>query len=279
MIVPMRSDDEFLKDLADAPKVGLSVWWLGQSGFLVQCDGKRLLFDPYLSDSLTKKYAGTDKPHVRMTRRVIDPSRLTGIDLVTSSHNHTDHLDAETLNPIRSVNASMKLIIPEANRDFVARRLGCDPAWSVGIDAGQSAVVGSFELQAIASAHERLDCDVQGRHLYLGYIVRVGAWTLYHPGDCVPYSGLAEMLQPFAIDLAFMPINGRDPARGVAGNFDGREAAELAKAANFQMTVPCHYDMFEFNTVRPDLFVQSCRGLGVRHRVMQAGERINAAEL
>ena len=32
---------------------------------------RHLLFDPYLSESLTKKYAQTDKPHVRMTRRAV----------------------------------------------------------------------------------------------------------------------------------------------------------------------------------------------------------------
>ena len=43
------------------------LWWLGQSGFLLQWNGKRVLLDPYLSDSLTKKYLTTDKPHTRMS--------------------------------------------------------------------------------------------------------------------------------------------------------------------------------------------------------------------
>ena len=73
---------------------------VGQSGYLVKWKGHRLLIDPYLSDSLTRKYAGTDKPHVRMTARVIAPEQLDFIDVVTSSHNHTDHLDAETLGPL-----------------------------------------------------------------------------------------------------------------------------------------------------------------------------------
>jgi len=76
------------------------LWWLGQSGFLLQWKGKRVLIDPYLSDSLTKKYAATDKPHIRMSERVIDPELLRNISVVTSSHNHTDHLDAETLIPV-----------------------------------------------------------------------------------------------------------------------------------------------------------------------------------
>ena len=30
----------------------------------------------------------------------------------------------------------MKFIIPEANRAFVADRLGCDPLWPIGMDDG-----------------------------------------------------------------------------------------------------------------------------------------------
>ena len=68
----------------------------------MQWNGRHLLLDPYLSESLTKKYAATDKPHVRMTRRVVAPERLDFVDVVTSSHNHTDHLDGETLGPLRA---------------------------------------------------------------------------------------------------------------------------------------------------------------------------------
>src|SRR6476619_2041507 len=103
MIQPLQSDHLFLADVASARQQPnrLHLWWLGQSGFLVQWQGHHLLLDPYLSDSLTKKYANSDKPHIRMTERAVDPSRLTFIDVCTSSHNHTDHLDAETLNPLR----------------------------------------------------------------------------------------------------------------------------------------------------------------------------------
>ena len=58
------------------------MWWLGQSGFLVKTNAGTVLFDPYLSDSLTDKYADTDKPHVRMTELCVNPDRMTGIDIV-----------------------------------------------------------------------------------------------------------------------------------------------------------------------------------------------------
>ena len=90
----------FLRDLA-RHKESCRLWWLGQSGFLVQWAGNHLLLDPYLSDSLTRKYATTDKPHVRMTRRVIAPEALDFVDIAVSTHNHTDHLDGETLLTLR----------------------------------------------------------------------------------------------------------------------------------------------------------------------------------
>src|SRR6185436_988706 len=101
-----------------------------------------VLFDPYLSDSLTRKYADTDKPHVRLTERVIAAERLTGIDVITSSHNHTDHLDAETLLPLLAANPQARLIIPRANRAFVMERLGAVAAAAlVETDAGESVTV------------------------------------------------------------------------------------------------------------------------------------------
>ena len=87
MITPVLKDEAILADVAEARRdwQDLHLWWLGQSGFLVQWQNRHLLLDPYLSDSLTKKYAHTDKPHVRMTERVVAPERLDFIDVVASS--------------------------------------------------------------------------------------------------------------------------------------------------------------------------------------------------
>jgi L-ascorbate metabolism protein UlaG (beta-lactamase superfamily) len=99
VIRPLQSHDSLLADIhaSDRRDRGFRLWWLGQSGFLLQWQGIHVLLDPYLSDSLTKKYSETETPHVRMTELVIDPARLSMADIVTSTHNHTDHLDAERL--------------------------------------------------------------------------------------------------------------------------------------------------------------------------------------
>ena len=274
MLQPLLADEAFLADVGQAAQDNdnFRLWWLGQSGFLVQWQGRHLLLDPYLSDALTKKYAATNKPHVRMTARVVPPEPLDFIDVVTSSHNHTDHLDAETLGPLRRVNPNLTLIIPEANRAFVADRLGCDPAWPLGLDDGEAVSAHCFTLTGIPAAHEQLEQDEEGRHKFLGYLVRFGPWTLYHSGDTMWYDGLVERLRPRHVDVALLPINGSAPERRVAGNLNGVEAATLAHEIGAQMVIPCHYELFEFNTASPDVFVAEAERRNQPYCVLRNGE-------
>jgi L-ascorbate metabolism protein UlaG (beta-lactamase superfamily) len=260
---PVLQDHPFLADVAAAHRdeKGLHVWWLGQSGFLLQWHGKHLLFDPYLSDSLTVKYANTQKPHVRMTERVIAPQKLTFIDVVTSSHNHTDHLDADTLRPLLAANPKLKLVIPSANYAIVADRLQIDPSFPIGFRAGERRHIAGMAITAVPAAHDHLD------PAFLGYVVRLHPWTIYHSGDTVRYEGMSELLLAHKIDLAFLPIN------GMLGNMDGPTAAQLAKDADVKLAIPCHFDMFEFNTAAPDAFVAECRRIGQPFRVLKNGER------
>ena len=275
MIRPVLKDDAFLADVraANRDDGNFCLWWLGQSGFLVQWKGSHLLLDPYLSDSLTTKYAATSKPHVRMTERVIDPARLDFINVVTSSHNHTDHLDGETLGPLLKANPRLAMIAPEVNCDFIAKRLGVDPAFPVGLRDGQSAIVGEFRVTAVPAAHEEVAPE------FLGYVVEFGGWRIYHSGDTLLYTGMVERLQPFAVDVALLPINGRAPERRVAGNLNGAEAARLAKAMAARLVIPCHYEMFEFNTADPAEFIRTAEAIRQPYYVLRCGERWDSTSL
>jgi L-ascorbate metabolism protein UlaG (beta-lactamase superfamily) len=281
MIKPALQDEAFLADVEEAREDldNLHLWWLGQSGFLLQWQERHLLLDPYLSDSLTHKYAGTDKPHVRMTERVIAPERLKFIDVATSSHNHTDHLDPDTLGPLLKANPRMELVIPEANREFVVNRLGLVAELPRGLDAGADAQIAGFKIHGFPAAHNLVEKDDWGRHKFLGYVIQAGPWTLYHSGDTKLFDGMSEALRNWNIDVALLPINGDSPERRVAGNLDGREAATLAKETGARIVIPCHYDMFEFNTASPDHFLATARQLGQRCRVLRCGERWSTEDL
>ena len=84
---------------------------------------------------------------------------------------------------------------------------------------------------------------------------------------------MAEQLARWQIDIAILPINGRGPERRVAGNLWGDEAVQLARDIGAGVVIPCHYDMFTFNTASPDLFVKTAGALRQRHSVLELGER------
>jgi L-ascorbate metabolism protein UlaG (beta-lactamase superfamily) len=73
------------------------------------------------------------------------------------------------------------------------------------------------------------------------------------------------------VDLALLPINGK------LNNLDGAEAARLARLVEAQLAVPCHYDLFEFNTADPEAFAAECERLGQPYRVLRNGERVSLA--
>ena len=86
-------------------------------------------------------------------------------------------------------------------------------------------------------------------------------------------TGMEERLSGLGIDIALLPINGRAPERRVAGNLFGEEAARLAQAIGARVVIPCHYEMFEFNTASPEEFSRECERLGQGSRVLNCGER------
>ncbi len=306
---PVLSDESLLADIdAVRRRAGiLDLWWLGQSGFLIQHRGRWVLVDPYLSDSLTSKYANTDRPHVRMSRRVIDPGNLAQHLFVpmsiTSSHAHTDHFDPDTLKGIVDSWCLDKLIAPKSERQKAIERstgqMGqhqehSPPAIELADDGTRHQLGAGIMVHGIASAHETVERDAEGFCKFLGYVFEfhpssvtangeafVGdrELAIYHSGDTILYDGLVEKLRPFNIDVALLPINGRAPERRVAGNLWGREAAWLAKQINAKLVIPCHYDMFEFNTATPDEFVAECQRLNQLYRVLQLGERWSSSEL
>jgi L-ascorbate metabolism protein UlaG (beta-lactamase superfamily) len=274
MIKPLQQSTDLIQDIAKShhEMEGFRIWWLGQSGFLIQWQGKYLLFDPYLSDSLTKKYKNTDKPHTRISELCVNPSKLSMIDVVTSSHNHTDHLDAETLLPLFEVNKNIKFVIPEANRAFVCERLGCDLGFPIGMNDGEKITIEGFTLHGLPAAHNNLERDENGRCKYMGFVATFGEYSVYHSGDTLWFDDLPTLLAPFNLTLALLPINGNKPERKVAGNLNYEEAARLGKMVKAKYTIPHHYDLFEFNTENVALFAGKAKEYGTPFRVLKIGE-------
>ena len=125
------------------------------------------------------------------------------------------------------------------------------------------------------AAHNDLERNDRGECKFMGFVVKFGSFSIYHSGDTLMHEGLESSLSELGpFDLMMLPINGNKPERRVAGNLDGEEAARLANTCGASLVVPCHYEMFTFNTASPELFERTCEGIGQNFRVMRSGERL-----
>jgi L-ascorbate metabolism protein UlaG (beta-lactamase superfamily) len=276
MIEPVRSGPDLVREIRETfPKPnGLAVWWLGQSGYVIKSSQGVLVIDPYLSEHLTQKYANTERPHIRMTRAPIRGGDLDFVCLALASHKHSDHLDPGTIPALLEASVLAGLVAPAALIPHCLT-MGLSSDQLIGVDAGDVIDRAGFRVRAIPSAHEQIDRDERGRHLYLGYVIETAGLRLYHSGDSLAYDGLRAQLGAEPFDVLFLPVNGRDSARGVPGNMTAAEAVDLASEVRPRFVVPHHYDMFTFNTIPIEQFEAEARRLppGVEPRILQCGQR------
>src|SRR5436190_536086 len=76
--------------------------WLGQSGFLVESAGRRLLIDPFFSQHEDRMYPPPP----------IDEFGAN-IDLVLVTHEHLDHLDEASLHQVAARSPEVQIVAPE----------------------------------------------------------------------------------------------------------------------------------------------------------------------
>ncbi len=224
----------------------IGIWWLGQASLVLKVEDQVIFVDPYLSDS----------PR-RMMPSPISAELVTNADLVLLTHGHGDHLDAEALPVLAAASPRAPIVAPAPIVERV-KTVIADGERIVAASVDERLTFSGIEIIPVPAKHEEFDEDPGLGFPYLGYVLIANGLTIYLAGDTIPYDGLIETLLPFHVDLAFLPINGRDYFRtrqGVLGNMDGREAAELSAALDIDTVVPVHYGMFANNTVPPGDFV------------------------
>ena len=229
------------------------LWFLGQAGYVAKSCGKILTIDPYLTDS-----AGHGDPGAM--RRIpvpIEPDKLK-VDIFIVTHDHTDHLDPETVSAYRYKEETV----------FVAPRLACRKLAKLGvpersirrIDSGETAVVEGVSLTGVyAIPNEPGAADT------CGYFVQFeNGRSFYHTAD-TDFSDVLLMAAPKECDVLLVCINGK------WGNLDVHQASKLTAHIRPRIAIPNHYDMMAINSENPVSFEFFLRreAPGIETRILQ----------
>ncbi len=222
---------------------GTQLTWLGQAGFLLEIEHRRLLIDPWIS------------PHAG---RLVEPPPFElvceGIDWVLVTHEHDDHLDLPFLRRLAERSPGARLVLPEpiaarAEDVLPIRPVSPGDAFDLEDSLGVR-VVPAWHAVNVTDGYS----DGAGR--FVGYVISGAGPTIYHAGDTIANEGLAEALRGQAVEFALLPVNGRDAdreGRNIVGNLNAREAVELASRIGAHTLVPYHWDAVAGNTERPGL--------------------------
>lgn len=268
--------EEFTKSLADRlakPTEALSLYWLGQAGFVLNTVNWQLLIDPYLSDYLARKYAGMPLGHVRLMKPPVRPVDISTLDFVLCTHRHGDHMDPETIGFLAEKHPECRFVIPAPEQDY-ALSLGIAPDRLVNaVAAEEITLAADLRVLPLPAAHEEFKRDAAGHHHYLGFMLSAAKHRIYHSGDSIPFLGLAGLLGGLDCEVALLPVNGRDNFRksqGIPGNFTLDEAVRLCVEAEIPAMIAHHYGMFEFNTVPPEAIDQAANKLSELMQLIRA---------
>jgi L-ascorbate 6-phosphate lactonase len=228
----------------------VALWWIGQAGFLYRASGVTALLDPFLA------------PHEgRRFETMLPPEAATGVDLILCSHEHIDHFDAVSIPALAAASPGARIVVPRPIVSMVTD-LGIAEDRVIGTQPGEKVEIDGVRIHPVPARHgvEITDAYTFGTELsdglvrYLGFVLESDGVRLYHAGDTILYEGMAEGLRELRVDVAMLPINGRDSYRessGLVGNLDERESAFLTRDMGAETLIPMHYELFEHNRGYP----------------------------
>jgi L-ascorbate metabolism protein UlaG (beta-lactamase superfamily) len=229
--------------------------WLGQSGFLLRFASANVLVDPFLTD--------------RGGRLVPAPplESLGSVDILAATHEHWDHLDLPAIVRLLDLHPRMLVVVPLPIVDQVLDA-GVASERIRGVQPDEVVVHRDLRITPVPARHgvhvsDAYDFGTElsdGKVRYLGYVLSEEGVVVYHAGDTILYDEHASRLEALGVQLALLPINGRDPEResvDIVGNLSPDEAASLIARARVSAVVPMHYDMFAGNLGDPGSLVSA----------------------
>ena len=204
---PFRTDVRVYEEL---PVSGLRVTWMGHSSMLIEIDGMRVLVDPVWDKRAAPvEWAGPK----RFFPPPLQLQDLPRIDVVLLSHDHYDHLGANTVRRL----AQMKTVaearwVTTLGVGKILERFGVNPKSVTELDWTESVRVGALELTALPARH------FSGRSmfnrfetLWASFVLAGPKHRVYYGADSGEWEGFEEIGRTYGpFDVTMLEIGAFD---------------------------------------------------------------------
>lgn len=202
----------------------MKITWLGQAGLLFETDGKTIIVDPYLSDSVEKI-----EPHNK--RRVPVEEKFLKItpDFLVLTHDHLDHTDPDTLQHYLGSETNVCVLASYNAWQHIRKLYGGIKNNYVMFNRRTRWTEGDFVFEAVYAEHSD-NCAI-------GFILRAEDKVYYVTGDTLYNEAVFEDL-PEKIDYVFLPVNGK-------GNNMNMADAKLFCERIGATAIPIHCGLFD----------------------------------
>lgn len=221
----------------------MKVTYYGHSCFLVEMDGVKLLFDPFISGNELAKS--------------IDISAIRA-HYILLSHGHGDHVaDAETI--ARTSDATI-VAAYEIAAYYGGKNLKYHP-----MNTGGRWDFGKFWVKCVAAVHSSLLPDGTYAGNPMGFVVGNKEQAFYYSGDTALTMDMKLVASIAPLDAAFLCL-GDNFTMGID------DAVQAAQFVNCNNITGMHFDTFGFIKINHDYAMKAFAGAGLKLKLPAIGE-------
>jgi L-ascorbate metabolism protein UlaG (beta-lactamase superfamily) len=227
------------------PRSGLRVTWFGHSSSLVEIDGVRILIDPVWDErAAPTTWAGP--------KRFFPPTLALGdlppIDAVIISHDHFDHLGAQSVRELARIECTRRARwITPVGVGGILSSMGVDLSRCTELNWMDEVAVGPLALTALPARH------FSGRSLFNRYRTLWASFALkgprhrvYYGADSGEWPGFEEIGKEYGpFDLTMLEIGAFDPAWASIHMGPDGAVRSFRALGDRGLLMPIHWGLFD----------------------------------
>ena len=219
--------------------------YYGQSSFMLELEGKKLLFDPFISANPMAKS--------------IDINSLKP-DYILVSHGHGDHV--ADLITIQKNSAAIVICIAEIAAWLGTK--GVKNAHGMNIGGGYNFEFGRVKM--VNAIHSSTMPDGSAGGNPAGFVVYADGKRIYYAGDTALTWDM-KLLADEKLDWAFLPI-------GDNYTMDADDAIKASGFINCKNIIGMHYDTFPVIKINKNQVKQKFADAGINLKLPEIGESL-----